>query len=186
MTIDSTTSPEDLRRALPASDGTITVRAMISADAQSYAAGTCDSQVKLYAHLPLDHYTPQIVRDMIDGVIEDSLRNGSLAVLAIADSNSDEFVGSLVLFDITAKDAEVGYWVAPEHRGRGIAGRALALAGGVARLIGLNRLRARTVLGNPASERALLTGGFKQVGSPEPDIAPSGKAVTTLHFVSDL
>lgn len=179
-------SPSDIRRALPVSDGSIVVRAMVPDDAGAYAAGTNDELVKLFAHLPLDHYTPRIVREMIDGAIEEGLRSGSLGVLAIADSNNDAFLGSLVIFDFTTEDAEIGYWVAAEHRGRGIARSAVFLASGIARSLGLSRLRARTVVENPASERSLLSGGFRRVGEPKEDVAPSGQSVTTLRFVRDL
>src|SRR5690606_5893206 len=58
---------------LPISDGVVTIRAMSDADAEAYAAGTNDASVKHFAHLPLDKYTPQIVRDMIRGAIADGL-----------------------------------------------------------------------------------------------------------------
>lgn len=155
---------------------------MTSADAEAYAAGAGDDLVKRFAHLPLENYTPQIVREMIQGVISDGLRDGNLAILTIADSGSDAFLGSLVVFDITAEDAEVGYWVGPEHRGRNISGRALALALEMARKLKLNGLRARTVLDNPASQKSLLKAGFEQQGEPAPQVTPSGKTEMGVSY----
>ena len=143
---------------LPISDGVVTIRAMSDEDAEAYAAGTGDALVRRFAHLPLEKYSPQIVRELIHSVIGAGLRDGTLAVLTIADSSSDSFLGSLVFFDINQDDAEIGYWVAPEHRGRKVSGRALALALQISRILGLKRLRARTVQDNPASERVLLNG----------------------------
>ncbi|WP_294924939.1 GNAT family protein [uncultured Paracoccus sp.] len=169
---------------LPVSDGTVTIRAMSDADAAGYAAGTGDDMVRRFAHLPLVEYTPQIVRDMIRGAIADGLRDGVLAVLTIADAGSDAFMGSLVFFDIQPEDAEIGYWVAPQHRGNKVSGRALVLALGMARRLGLKRLRARTVLENPASARVLLGAGFEQVGDARPQLVPSGKTEMSVDYLA--
>src|SRR5690606_8423425 len=154
--------------------GEMTIRAMSDAVAEAYAAWTNDASVKHFAHLPLDEYTPQIVRDMIRGVIADGLRDGTLAVLTICYATSDSFLVSLVVFDVKPDDSEIGYWVAPEHRGRKISVRALSLTMKMARKLGLKRLRARTVQDNPASEIVLLKAGFEQVGMARPEIVPSG------------
>lgn len=73
--------------------------------------------LKRNGHLPLSECTESIVRDQIDGDIAAGLADGSLAVLAIADAGSDEFLGSIVLFNIRSDRAEVGFWLAPWSRG---------------------------------------------------------------------
>lgn len=171
---------------LPISDGVMTIRAMSDADAEAYVAGTNDALVKRFAHLPLEEYTPQIVRNMIQGAIADGLRDGTLAVLAISSASSDSFLGSLVFFDIKPDDAEIGYWVAPEHRGRKVSGRALTLAIEMARKLGLKRLRARTVQENTASEKVLLNAGFEQVGEARPEIVPSGKTEMGVNYLIEV
>lgn len=171
---------------LPISDGVVTIRVMSDTDAEAYAAGTNDALVKHFAHLPLDEYTPQIVRDMIRSAIADGLHDGTLAVLTISDATSDSFLGSLVIFDVKPDDAEIGYWVAPEHRGRKVSGRALTLTMEMARKLGLKRLRARTVQENPASERVLLKAGFAQVGEARPEIVPSGKTEMSVNYLAEL
>ena len=172
----------DFLAELPVSDGIVTIRAMAARDAEAYAAGTKDALVKRFAHLPLDSYTPKIVRTMIDGVIADGLRDGALAVLAISNVKSNQFLGSLVFFDVTLDDAEIGYWVAPEHRGHGVAGRALALAADVARALGLQRLRAKTVQENPASQKVLIKAGFEQLGDARPEALPSGETRMGVNY----
>ncbi|MBV2142971.1 GNAT family N-acetyltransferase [Falsochrobactrum sp. TDYN1] len=176
----------DFLSVLPISDGLVTIRAMSDADAEAYAAGTNDALVKHFAHLPLEEYTPQIVRDMIQGAIADGLRDGTLAVLTISDAGSDSFLGSLVFFDVKPDDAEIGYWVGPEHRGRRVSGHALTLAKDMARKLRLKNLRARTVQENPASERVLLRAGFKQVGEARPEIVPSGKTEMSVNYLAEL
>lgn len=84
------------------------------------------------------------MREQIDGVIADGLAEGSLAVLVIADAKSDEFLGSVVLFDVQADRAEVGFWLAPWGRGRGAARQALRAGAWVAAHAGLALLVART------------------------------------------
>ena len=176
----------DFLAALPVSDGMVSIRPMSAEDAAAYAAGTDDELVQRYAHLPLKQYTPELVRDLIDGVIADGLRQGTLAVLTIADAASDAFLGSLVIFDVSAEDAEVGYWIAPQHRGRQASGRALALAMELARGLGLKRLRARTVRENPASERVLVRAGFAQAGEARPAVTPSGKTEISVSYGVEL
>ena len=172
----------DFLAVLPVSDSVVTIRTMAARDAEAYAAGTEDALVKRFAHLPLDSYTPKIVRTMIDGVIADGLRDGALAVLAISNVKSNQFLGSLVFFDVTLDDAEIGYWVAPEHRGHGVAGRALALAADVARALGLQRLRAKTVQENPASQKVLIKAGFEQLGDARPEALPSGETRMGVNY----
>ncbi|KAB2693100.1 GNAT family N-acetyltransferase [Brucella intermedia] len=172
--------------ALPISDGAIAVRVMSHADAEAYASGTDDALVRRFAHLPLEKYTPQVVHDLIQGAIADGLRDGTLAVLTISDASSDSFLGSLVFFDVTSDDAEIGYWVAPEHRGRRVSGRALVLAMEIGRKLGLKKLRARTVQNNPASGKVLLGAGFEQVGNPLPQVAPSGKTEMSVNYLVEL
>lgn len=176
----------DFLALLPVSDGIVTIRTMVARDAEAYAAGTEDALVKRFAHLPLDRYTPQVVRALIDGVLAGGLRDGTLAVLAISDAKSSQFLGSLVFFDITLDDAEIGYWVAPEHRGRGVTGQTLTLAVDLARALGLRRLRAKTVEENPASQQVLIKAGFEQSGDASPEVLPSGETRMSISYRLDL
>ncbi|WUJ72155.1 GNAT family N-acetyltransferase [Kribbella soli] len=122
------------------------------------------------------------MRDQIDGDIAAGLADGSLAVLAIADAGSDEFLGSIVLFNIRSDRAEVGFWLAPWSRGRGVARDALVAAGRVAAHQGLTFLHARTAPDNRASQRTLLGSGYRQVGEPQTVTSPSGAEFTALTY----
>ena len=176
----------DFLAVLPLSDGMVTVRSMSAADADAYAAGTDDALVKRFAHLPLDKYTPQIACNLIEGAIAVGLRDGTLAVLAICDTPSNAFLGSLVFFDIKRHDAEIGFWVAPEHRGRNTGFRALMLAVDIACTLGLKKLRAKTVEENSASQRVLLKAGFEQSGGVCLEILPSGKNQMSVNYLLEL
>jgi len=63
------------------------------------------------------------------------------------------------------QSASVGYWVAQDRNGRGIATRAVAAAKRLAaEELGLHRLEASTLLDNTASQRVLASNGFVQYG----------------------
>lgn len=141
---------------------------------RAYAEGTADASVRRYAHLPEPEYTEASVMSLTRGTISAGLERGDLAVLAIGDPVTDEFAGSLALFDVTDESAEVGFWIHPRHRGAGLSGAATVLAQVFARRSGFARLTARTVPDNPASQRVLEDAGFTR-GAESEDVAPSGK-----------
>jgi RimJ/RimL family protein N-acetyltransferase len=168
-------------RLLPLRNDRALLRSMRVDDAGAYAAGTEDETVRKFAHLPEPEYTPRSVTALIDGPIRDGLERGDLAVLTIADLATDAFAGSLVLFGVTDSSAEVGFWVHPDHRGKGLSGSALALAVELARRSGLTGLTARTVPENRASQRVLEYAGFTP-GSQVQETAPSGEEVRLLRY----
>jgi len=59
---------------------------------------------------------------------------------------------------------EVGYWIAPEHWGRGYATEALGGLLSIARAIGHRRVGGRHAADNPASGRVLRKVGFRPTG----------------------
>lgn len=167
---------------LPCGEGDVIVRRLGHGDAEAFAAGTRDAAVRQHGHLPLSEYSAEIVREQIDGVISQGLNDGSLAVLGIADAPSDRFLGSIVLFDFREDRAEVGFWLTPEARGRGVAQKALRAVARVAAHAGLTHLDAWTVQENEGSRRVLEGVGFVQTGAPGEHVAPSGEKVTGLTF----
>jgi RimJ/RimL family protein N-acetyltransferase len=97
--------------------------------------------------------------------------NATAVTWAVADPQSDALIGTVDLFNIRAgRDAEIGYWLHPEGRGRGLAARMCRLAlrhafvaeedGG----LGLGRVRAVAAEGNAASRRVLEQIGMQQQG----------------------
>lgn len=172
----------DLATLLPRTLDGITLRPLDHRDAGAYAEGTADPLVRRYAHLPEPEYDAHRVRQLIDHEIADGLRTGTLAVLAVAEEDTDEFLGSLVLFDVSPEEAEVGFWLGPGARGRGAASAALTLAADLARDLGLVRLRARTAVANDSSHRVLERAGFRRCGSPVVGHTPSGAEEVLQHL----
>jgi RimJ/RimL family protein N-acetyltransferase len=158
---------------------------MRAEDSVAYAEGTDDPEVRAHAHLPAPRYTPASVRAMIAADAEPGLARGDLAVLTVADLATDTFAGSLVLFDISEEEAEVGFWMHPAHRGRGLAHAALELSARFAAGSGLRRLRARTVPENTASRALLARAGFAEESRVQ-DTAPSGRRVELLTLEREL
>ena len=93
-------------------------------------------------------------------------RNGTRAELAIATREDDLLVGSISLTFYGAARASVGFDVAPEARGRGIATRGVATltAWAFATFPVLVRLELWALPGNAASARVAERAGFQQEG----------------------
>lgn len=165
---------------LPISDGLRTLRALAPEDAVRYAEGTRDPLVKRFGHLPEPEYTPESVDRLARTVAASGLARGDLAILSIVD-NADAFLGSLVLFDVTATEAEVGFWLHPDSRGGGHASGGLDLAARLAAGSHLDVLTARTVPGNVASQRGLERSGFQFVEQVE-ELTPTDEKTTLLRY----
>ena len=94
-------------------------------------------------------------------------REGTLAGFAIAPSGGGEFLGfiAVVRYDAEAREAEIGYIVAPAARGRGVAGRALQLLSDwCLGPLGLARVELRIDGANPASMRVAEKLSFVREG----------------------
>ncbi|WP_030738323.1 GNAT family N-acetyltransferase [Streptomyces sp. NRRL S-31] len=78
-------------------------------------------------------------------------------------------VGTVTLSGMTFGpfcSAYLGYWVAADRQGRGLAGASVARVCHVARdTIGLHRLEATTLLDNAPSQRVLEKNGFELIGT---------------------
>ncbi|MDK8626590.1 GNAT family N-acetyltransferase [Corynebacterium appendicis] len=161
------------------------LRPLSELDADAYAAGTKDEAVRRFGHLPESDYTPESVRRMIRDEVAEGLSSGTLAVLALADAETDRFVGSMVLFDVSSEAAEVGFWIHPDARGAGHALRGLELASRFARNSGLRTLTARTLLENKASQRCLMNAGFHEV-ERSVGTTPAGQHEELFHYRRNL
>ena len=86
-------------------------------------------------------------------------RAGQSWPLAILDAETGELLGSI---ELHFTGPTVGYWVAPEARGRGVATRALEL---VCASTERRPLRLTTHPDNLASQRVAEKAGFRRIGS---------------------
>lgn len=175
-----------LSDALPVTWDGVLLRPLAERDADAYAAGSGDEAVRRFAHLPLPEYTADTVRALARTDVPAGLESGTTAVLTIADAADDAFLGSLVLFAIATDTAEVGFWLAPAARGRGVAVRAVAAAAELGRRLGLRTLTARTAPANTAAQHTLTTTGFTPDGELRETTTPSGHRASTQHYRLEL
>ncbi|SCL54005.1 Protein N-acetyltransferase, RimJ/RimL family [Micromonospora citrea] len=88
------------------------------------------------------------------------------AAYAIADRATDRLVGGAGIGQVVTprRQAEVGYWVAPWARRRGVASDATRALADSALRHGFDRLELMTHAENPASQRVALAAGFRHEG----------------------
>ena len=101
--------------------------------------------------------------------VESAARNqaeGTSLALAIAEADRDRAVGSMMFTVWAPGHWNVGYWVAPEYRGRGLATGALSVLARWAFRAHpeLQRLSLYTLPGNAASQRVATAAGFQREG----------------------
>jgi RimJ/RimL family protein N-acetyltransferase len=91
---------------------------------------------------------------------------GQCVTWAIADLDDDRILGTVLWFDWTPEvECEVGYWIHPDARGRGLATQATALVlDHVFDTLGLKRVKAFAAAANTSSRAVLERLGFRQYG----------------------
>ena len=96
-----------------------------------------------------------------------SRRRRGLAYPYAITKNGDDMIGVMDIFKRTnQEDYELGYWVARDYWGKGIASEsALAVMKEAQRCFGVTRFVAGVFVDNPASMRVLEKIGFKKTGS---------------------
>ena len=103
--------------------------------------------------------------------------------LLIADAATDEPLGGIRLF-LHGDAVELGYWLGPAARGRGLATRALQLVSvEIGARLRPTRLELRTTLGNEPSERVAARAGFTRVGLEPPIEYPGGRVAETTLWI---
>jgi ribosomal-protein-alanine N-acetyltransferase len=115
--------------------------------------------------------------------VRQRLTGGSHLFLIVA---AGEVVGTISLSNVVGgpfRSGNVGYWVAPDWSGQGIATAALGLAASEAfGSIGLHRLEAGTLLHNVASQRVLEKNGFRRLGVARSYLEIAGRYQDHLLF----
>jgi RimJ/RimL family protein N-acetyltransferase len=149
----------------PLTDGVVALRALRHDDVPAMTKACADPEIARWTTIPAD-YTEADAHAYLRGQ-DDRLRAGESLGLAIADATTDELTGAIGLTHLEWEDAraEIGYWVAPWARRRGIAGRALRLMSGWSfSALGLLRLDLLPYAGNEISERVAERAGYTREG----------------------
>jgi RimJ/RimL family protein N-acetyltransferase len=92
--------------------------------------------------------------------------SGQCVTWAIADPGDDRILGTVLWFNWTpGVECELGWWLHPDARGRGLATRSVRLAvGHVFETLGVRRVTAFAAVENTASRRVAETVGFRLYG----------------------
>jgi RimJ/RimL family protein N-acetyltransferase len=109
---------------------------------------------------------------------------GRLLALAAVDTSTGEVVGAGMLHHLDGERGivEIGYWVLPEARGRGVATTIARLLAEHAFTLGIERVAAYVNVGNVASERVLQRAGFTREGVVRSMPKPDGRRVDKTLF----
>jgi len=119
---------------------------------------------------PAEYFTPDGQREVIEALL--ARHDLGLALPCVILDDDGGVAGRINLDGISRgafQSCGMGYWVAPDHNGRGLATSAV---GEVVRIafdqLGLHRVEAGTLLHNARSQRVLERNGFSRYGvAPE-------------------
>ncbi|WP_446665639.1 GNAT family N-acetyltransferase [Flexivirga sp. B27] len=145
-------------------DGKLTLRAPDTRDVPAIVRSCRDPLTQQWLPLP-DPYDETHARGFVTQQADTTLREGRGIVRAI--EWDGDFAGMIDLkkTDWRGMTTEIGYWVSPDHRGLGLAGKAARVLGDWAMLEqGMERVEIRSATGNIGSQRAALAAGYRQEG----------------------
>lgn len=147
------------------SDGAIRLEPLAASHLEGLAALGHDVDVQRYTYVP-SPWVDGFERTWLKRY-EQGHEDGTRAGFAIVDEADGAFLGliAFVRIDREGREAEAGYIVAPQARGRGIAVRALRmLTDWALQELELERVELRISAGNFASERVAERCGFVREG----------------------
>jgi RimJ/RimL family protein N-acetyltransferase len=110
--------------------------------------------------------------------------SGRLLPLAAVNAQTGEVIGAGMLHHLDAERriVEIGYWVLPQARGRGIATTIARMLAEHAFLLGVDRVAAYVNVDNSVSERVLERAGFTREGVVRSMPKPDGQRVDKTLF----
>ncbi|MBJ7455413.1 MAG: GNAT family N-acetyltransferase [Thermoleophilia bacterium] len=147
-------------------DDRVLLRPFGEDDVPAVTACCQDPLIQSFTRIPYP-YGEDDAREFISGAPARRLLGESID-LAMADPGDDRLLGAigLVIDRHDVHRAEIGYWVAPSERGRGVARRGLALMSDWAVTDGgFARLDLQAAVANAASIRVAESCGFVREGT---------------------
>ncbi|WP_191279012.1 GNAT family N-acetyltransferase [Nocardioides flavus (ex Wang et al. 2016)] len=133
-------------------------------DVDDVTAGCRDELTQRWLPLP-SPYTHDVARAFIEDIAPGMHASGAGIVRRIEVGGRLCGVIDLKKTDWRARTTEIGYWVAPWGRGRGLAGRASKLlADWALSEQGMARVVIHCAVGNMSSQRAAVSAGFTREG----------------------
>jgi RimJ/RimL family protein N-acetyltransferase len=151
------------------SDGVVCLRAWRPEDADAIRSAAADPAIARWS----------TIGDGVEAWLAVQDRPGVTSLAMTADG--DDLPRGRV--HLRHADGEIGYWVLPEHRGRGLAARAVALLAAHGReQLGLRTLRMEIEPGNEASLRVAAAAGAQPTGERVTESDRQGVPRELLRF----
>jgi RimJ/RimL family protein N-acetyltransferase len=146
-------------------DGDLVLRRKRPSDAEAITAACQDPEIPRWTFVP-SPYTVADAQAFLARCAEEEAAGRSVNLLAVH-ATEDTLLGSFSLMELDREPGcgEIGYWVAAEARGRGVATRAVRLLADWARSeLGLTRIEILPHKDNLPSRRVAEKAGFHDTG----------------------
>ncbi len=168
----------------PLADGTVVLRLPLDSDAPAIAAACRDPELARWIPVPIP-YRLEDAKEFVAFATEAWI-NGREPTFVIAESADGLLAGMIAVHrrpDQVGR-AAIGYWLAPEARGRGLATRAVLLVVRWAFSVepSLVRMELLTVVGNAASGSVATRAGFAREGVLRRYLPFRGELVDAVMF----
>jgi RimJ/RimL family protein N-acetyltransferase len=163
-------------------DGVVLIRRLEAADAPAFAQGFVDDPtLGVMVGTETDPTAEEVVaRELADRP------PGTVPALVIGDAARDgEFLGGIGIYrlDRRHRRGEVGFWLTPEARGRGLASRAVRLVTSWAfETLDLERVELTTTPDNAGSRALAARLGFTEEGTMRSRNLERGRRVDVMMF----
>ena len=147
-------------------DGRVALRLLEPGDADDFLEGLRDPAVHHLAYGDRMPVKRSAVADLITRVPL-RLASGDALVMAVVERGAGAFLGITMLFgcDASSTAAEIGFWLMPEARGRGLGTEAIRLTLSWAfDVLGMERINGLTDLANEAGQRSMERAGLRREG----------------------
>jgi RimJ/RimL family protein N-acetyltransferase len=144
-------------------DGVVTVRALREADIPAIVKACQDPEIPRWTRVPSPYTREDAERFLAIAATEAAAGEG--IALAVADAGG-RFAGTIGLMELDREGyGEIGFWAAPEARGRGATTRAVVLVRDWAtETLGLTTIEILAHRDNRPSRRVAERAGFTDVG----------------------
>lgn len=155
--------------ALPAgpdllTDGVVAVRPWRPSDADAVVAACQDPEIARWTTVP-SPYGRAEAETFLARAIEHDARRTAVWRAVVDAADDDRLLGAIGLEHPSPITGELGYWVAADERGRGVARRALVLLTRWALEVAeLEVCTLQVIVGNEASERVAAAAGYDRAG----------------------
>jgi RimJ/RimL family protein N-acetyltransferase len=146
--------------------GGLVLRGPTPEDAEALASAFADQALVEAADLPFTRPSTEEMRRAISELLPSVREAGLMAAFVVLDETDGALLGGAALHHVDVQEGhgEVGYWLLPEARGRGVATRTARIVSEWGFSLGLERIEAQTHLDNVPSQRVLERAGFRREG----------------------